>query len=490
MRRSLPSLAVALLAVACGEPAAVPTAPSAAVVAPTFSVLSGNLILHTQAEVDAARGITEVTGYLTIWETANITNLDGLADLKSVGKQVFIVDNAALANIDGLAGLTAVGGFLAIEDNGALTDVDGLANLTSVEGGVSIFNCDALTNVDGLANLTSLTGLFIANNAALANLDGLSSLSSIGHLLTLDRNPALVDLDGLSGLTSVGGDLEIIQNEALASVDGLANLTSVGGDMIVQGNQALRSIGLSSLTSIVGDLVLLLTSLTDVDGLSNLTSVGGEVRMFANDALTNLDGLSSLISVGGDISITGNSTLAECVCGLYPLLSGGGVAGAVVIEDNAPSGGCNSSEGILGQNVSVCSWTRRWVTGGGWVDSPQGAYVPDPSLDGRASFGLTAKYRKGADVPTGNVQFQMKGARLSFRSTGFDWLVTGAASARLRGSGTVNGQTGYAFLIWVNDDPDAIRIRIWPEGTVGEVEVYDTGTNVALGGGNIAMHER
>ena len=33
-----------------------------------------------------------------------------------------------------------------------------------------------------------------------------------------------------------------------------------------------------------------------------------------------------------------------------------------------------------------------FVTGGGWIDSPEGAYIPDPSLTGKANFGFVSKY--------------------------------------------------------------------------------------------------
>ena len=32
-----------------------------------------------------------------------------------------------------------------------------------------------------------------------------------------------------------------------------------------------------------------------------------------------------------------------------------------------------------------------FVTGGGWINSPVGAYVPDPELAGRANFGFVFK---------------------------------------------------------------------------------------------------
>ena len=110
---------------------------------------STNYELNTQAEVDAlgATGCDSISRYLLISGT-DITNLDGLANI------------------------TSVGGDLDIQNNATLTNLDGLANLTSVEG-LSIYNNDALTNLDGLASsLTSAGGyLTIYDNANLTNLD-------------------------------------------------------------------------------------------------------------------------------------------------------------------------------------------------------------------------------------------------------------------------------------------------------------------------------
>jgi len=64
-----------------------------------------------------------------------------------------------------------------------------------------------------------------------------------------------------------------------------------------------------------------------------------------------------------------------------------------------------------------------FVTGGGWINSPAGAYVPDPSLTGKATFGFVAKYKKGAQVPTGNTEFQFDVAGFSFHSETYEWLV-------------------------------------------------------------------
>lgn len=55
--------------------------------------------------------------------------------------------------------------------------------------------------------------------------------------------------------------------------------------------------------------------------------------------------------------------------------------------------------------------------------SPAGAYAPDSSLTGKASFGFVSKYKKGSSIPTGNTEFQFKAGNLNFHSGVYDWLV-------------------------------------------------------------------
>ena len=55
-----------------------------------------------------------------------------------------------------------------------------------------------------------------------------------------------------------------------------------------------------------------------------------------------------------------------------------------------------------------------FVTGGGWIDSPPGAYRAAPSLVGRANFGLVAKYKEGSDAPDGTTEFQFHTASFNF----------------------------------------------------------------------------
>ena len=133
------------------------------------------------------------------------------------------------------------------------------------------------------------------------------------------------------------------------------------------------------------------------------------------------------------------------------------------------------------------------VTGGGWILSPEGAYMPDLSATGKATFGFVSKYKKGKTIPDGSTEFQFHAAGLNFHSNTYDWLIVNqdGANAQFKGSGTVNGEAGYKFMIWAGDGkPDTFRIKIWQELDGVEVTLYDNGVQQALGGGSIVIHTK
>ena len=133
-----------------------------------------------------------------------------------------------------------------------------------------------------------------------------------------------------------------------------------------------------------------------------------------------------------------------------------------------------------------------FVTGGGWIQSPAGAYLPDPSLAGKATFGFVSKYHKGAAVPEGQTEFVFKAGNLNFHSTSYDWLVvTGSNYAGFKGTGAINGSGAYKFMLWAGDAPDTFRMKIWTEAVDGtETAVYDNGFDQGLGGGSIVIHTK
>jgi len=130
------------------------------------------------------------------------------------------------------------------------------------------------------------------------------------------------------------------------------------------------------------------------------------------------------------------------------------------------------------QYVVIYDPNGGFVTGGGWINSPAGAYVADPSLTGKANFGFVSKYLKGKTVPTGETEFRFHVANFKFNSTAYEWLVVSGPLAQYKGSGTVNGTGNCGFLLTATDGPingggglDKFRIKIWDKAT--GAAVYD-----------------
>ena len=112
-----------------------------------------------------------------------------------------------------------------------------------------------------------------------------------------------------------------------------------------------------------------------------------------------------------------------------------------------------------------------FVTGGGWIMSPENA-CPGPrrSPEGKATFGFVSKYKKGANTPTGQTEFQFKAGDLNFHSVSYEWLVIAGANAKYKGEGTINGSGEYKFMLTATDGDllgggkaDEFRIRIWDD---------------------------
>lgn len=255
--------------------------------------------LSTQSDVDNFQTnhgpCDRVTGLLTV-DGAEIENLDGLSALTSVGDGLRFLGASALTNVDGLSSLDSINGYLIFADSASLTQIDGLSNLVTVGGGVDFTFNDALTNLNGLSALTSAGSLTLEFNTALQNVDGLSSLTEVELGVRLESNTALTSLTGLSALTSVGGSLTVRDIQGLTDLEGLHGIPGLGGDLRIRYNHGLKSVDLTSLLSVAGD-----------------------VSIQNNDALSHLDGLSDLISVGNDVLVTENPKLDEC-SGLTSLL--------------------------------------------------------------------------------------------------------------------------------------------------------------------------
>ncbi|MBI4582111.1 MAG: HYR domain-containing protein, partial [Planctomycetes bacterium] len=178
---------------------------------------------------------------------------------------------------------------------------------------------------------------------------------------------------------------------------------------------------------------------------------------------------------------------------------------AVTLAATDASGNTATADTVSGPDslpamVVIYDPTAGFVTGGGWINSPAGAYAANAGLTGKASFGFVSRYKPGANVPDGNTEFQFKAGNLNFKSTAYEWLVVSGARAQFKGSGTINGEGDYRFILTAIDGQvsggggsDKFRIRIWGDSGI----VYDNQMNApdtadpstAIGGGSIVIHK-
>jgi len=271
------------------------------------SCLPEGITFTTQEQIDNFQtdnpGCTEIEGTVTI-NGNDITNLNGLNVLTSIGRDLEIVNTNSLKNLSGLEKLNFIGNNFTIGDYPA---------------GIN----DSLINLDSLYSLDHITGfLQIEGNPLLKSIEGLSNLTYIGRDLLIYINHALLDLTGLNNIKSVGGGyvgLHIINNDALISLNGLNNLEIIHGQLYISENSSLINFsGLNNLTSIENHFnVFYNSSLINFTGLENLTEVSrnassgcpGSMSIIHNDNLRDFTGLSYLDSVFGDLEIYGNDKL-------------------------------------------------------------------------------------------------------------------------------------------------------------------------------------
>jgi hypothetical protein len=197
-------------------------------------------------------------------------------------------------------------------------------------------------------------------------------------------------------------------------------------------------------------------------------------------------------------TVTENNGSGTCTASHNYLTSGVYEPSVTITDDDA------GSVTITFQYVVIYDTDAGFVSGGGWITSPVGAYPANPGLTGKANFGFVSKYQKGQSVPTGETEFQFNAAGFNFHSTVYDWLVIAGAKAQYKGSGTVNNSGDFGFLLTATDGKvsggggvDKFRIKIWKksdsvivyDNNLGGSDDIDSANPQAIGGGNITIHK-
>jgi hypothetical protein len=75
-----------------------------------------------------------------------------------------------------------------------------------------------------------------------------------------------------------------------------------------------------------------------------------------------------------------------------------GIPRSVTLTATDPSGNIGTCKAIA---TTIVNPAASFVTGGGWIESPEGAYPSETLATGKASFEFVSKYKKGKSIPSG-----------------------------------------------------------------------------------------
>jgi len=232
-----------------------------------------------------------------------------------------------------------------------------------------------------------------------------------------------------------------------------------------------------------------------------VTAISEEICLTANFT-DPMGGTHTATIDWGDVSTITVGVVDEdagTVAGCYTYTNAGVYTVTLTIIDNY-----NLIDTADFRYAVVYDSSEGFVTGGGWINSPTGAYTADPSLTGKANFGFVSKYKKGATVPTGKTEFQFKAGDLNFHSDSYEWLVIAHHKAMYKGTGTINGTGNYGFMLSATDGQiiggggvDKFRIKIWERANDDNI-IYDNqmgdgddaDPTTEIGGGQIVIHKR
>lgn len=285
-------------------------------------VTIGELNIGSVDDLNSIAALSNLTSldHLVLNWNFNLEDIDALQNITTL-KSISMTSMFRLENIDGLSNVSTISGSISLSGVTDLVNLNGFSNLITVGGGMN-FNLNGNHRFIGLNNLVSVEGDIRINEEVLPTTSMFNSLETIGGDLMVNSALGLSSLNHkvhFPSLSSIQGEIEITNNETLKEVL-FNNLTFANTSLLVENNLQLIKIEANNLTEI-GSIensnqsrieILENSSLTDVS-FSSLTNILGDLLIFNNENLLHLDGFSLLEEVRFSFDVIDNSNLVSIV---------------------------------------------------------------------------------------------------------------------------------------------------------------------------------
>jgi parallel beta-helix repeat protein len=432
-------------------------------------------------------------------EERNIISGNGKHGVRVMGSGTMhntISGNYIGTNVPGAAAIGNVKSGVVIGDGAQYNLIGGDTasdrNLISGNDAYGVF----IYHIDTIRNTISQNSIYSNGGKGIELVDGGNIELSPPTLIT-------VTTDTVIGIAVPNSTVEVFSDnedegqvfEGNTTADGSGNFTFNKPDGFTLSNVTATATDVDGNTSEFSNIPPTVGAIT---GPLDPVQVGTEVNVSADFTDPNSEDTHTATWDWGDGTTTDGTVTNRTVSDSHVYVTPGVYTIELTVRDSAGGTGL-----AVYQFVVVYDPEGGFVTGGGWIDSPAGAYAPDPSLTGKATFGFVAKYKKGATEPTGQTEFRFRVADLNFHSDTYQWLVVAGPKAQFKGTGTINGAGDYGFMLTAIDaaltpstDVDRFRIKIWDKDN-GEAIVYDNQMGdaddadpaTAIGGGSIVIHK-
>ncbi|MBK8565002.1 MAG: T9SS type A sorting domain-containing protein [Saprospiraceae bacterium] len=175
--------------------------------------VGGNFELSSLGSLTSFAGLENLSSVGGNFKIAGVplpTSLAGFNDLSSVGQE-FSVGGANLTSLDGLERLKTIGKHFYVSNNPNLNDLTALDSLVSIKGTIRVLSNDALTSLKGLDNIDPLgiLDLYVTSSPNLSVCD----VASICGYLADPTNSA-----SISGNATGCNSIAQVKNECLTAV--------------------------------------------------------------------------------------------------------------------------------------------------------------------------------------------------------------------------------------------------------------------------------
>lgn len=148
----------------------------------------------TQAQLNTLRGVTKISGDLTITNFASQPDFSVFNCLKEITGFFQLYNNIGLTTIYGFPNLENIGGkdvsdIFIINTNNELTTISGFSKLKNIFGSFQFLHNDKLTTISGFNHLVNVTRFFtIIGNGRLTTIFGFNDLVSVGGEFEITHN--------------------------------------------------------------------------------------------------------------------------------------------------------------------------------------------------------------------------------------------------------------------------------------------------------------